>query len=282
MKIDISKIDEGRFTIREEINQEYVKKLSQSLLADGQWNPIIVRPKEGGKYELVAGHYRLQATKEAGLSEIEATVRDLTDEKADFLSLKTNLLRLEMTAMEQGKQLVKILENYGISQRELGRRLNVSAHWVNDRVRLALDLHEDVVKALENKLINFSVATVIGSVPLMAQPIFLQIILDRNISNNSEAIVLRRQFLNDTIFTIGYQGRDINNFIDILKNNEINLVLDVRYSAESQYKPEFSGNILKRELERSKIKYEHYPKYGVPYILQNPYKDGEFSYECLW
>ena len=63
MKIDVNKIDEGRFVIREENNEEYIDQLSQSLLADGQWNPIILRPKEGGRYEIVAGHYRFKAVK---------------------------------------------------------------------------------------------------------------------------------------------------------------------------------------------------------------------------
>ena len=57
MKIDINKIDEGRFVIREKIDYEYVKQLAQSLLEDGQWDPIIVRPKEGGRYEKITNIY---------------------------------------------------------------------------------------------------------------------------------------------------------------------------------------------------------------------------------
>ena len=134
MKIDISKIDEGRFAIREEENQEHVKQLSESLLRDGQWNPIIVRPTRDGRYQVISGHYRLQASKQAGLKEIEATVRDLSDEEADVISLRTNMLRLEMSAREQGKILSKMMQSYGWNQAELARRLNVEGKWIVQRV----------------------------------------------------------------------------------------------------------------------------------------------------
>lgn len=281
MKIDISKIDEGRFAIREELNQEHVKQMAQSLKEDGQWDPIIIRPKEGGRYELIAGHYRIQASKEAGLKEIEATVRDLTDEEADVLSLKTNLLRLEMTAREQGRVLSKLMERYGWSQRDLAKKLDRSPDWIGMRLRVALELHNIVVKALEGGTINFGVASVIGSVDLGRQPELFKIIVDKGITTVVDAKKIRDQFINVTLFTVGYEGRSSADFIDVLKKNEISTLMDVRYSAESQFKPEFSGPILKRELERNKINYEHHPELGIPYNLQNPYKEGFFSYECL-
>ena len=158
MKIDIKKIDEGRFVIREENNKDYVDQLAASLKNDGQWNPIIIRPKTDGRYEIIAGHYRLQAAKKAGFKEIEATVRDLPNEDADVLSIKTNLLRLEMTAREQGQVINKMMEAYGWNQGEIAKRLNVSPDWVSQRVRVALALHDEVAKALDGGKINFSVA----------------------------------------------------------------------------------------------------------------------------
>ena len=281
MKIDIKKIDEGRFVIREENNKEYVEQLAASLKVDGQWNPIIVRPKEDGRYEVIAGHYRLQAAKKAGFKEIEATVRALSDEDADVLSLKTNLIRLDMTPREQGLILSKMMEQYGWSQREVAKRLNVSHDWVSQRVRVALELHDKVAKALDSGKINFNVAAVIAGVDVRRQPEFLKIMIEKNITLNTDAWTLRRQFLNDTIYTIGYQGHDTTSFINILKENDIELVMDVRFSSESQYKPEFNGPILKRELDRNKIKYMHKPVYGVPYLIQDPYKDGAFGIDCI-
>ncbi len=281
MKIDVNKIDEGRFVIREENNEEYIAELSKSLLADGQWNPIILRPKEGGRYEIIAGHYRLKAAKKAKFKVIEASVRDLSDEEADVLSLKTNLLRLEMTAREQGRVLSKMMENYGWNQTDIAKKLSVSRQWVQRRIRVALELHEDVAKALDQGLIGFQVASIIAGVAPEGQPILLKIILDRKITDHTDAGVIRRQFLNDTLFTIGYQGINAEQIINILKDNEIEQLIDIRFSSESQYKPEFSGPILKRELERNKIEYQHRPEYGLPYLIQNPYKEEALGYDCV-
>lgn len=281
MKIDINKIDQGRFVIREEYDEEYVAQLAGSLKEDGQWNPIIVRHKPDGRYELIAGHYRLQAAKLAEFKEIEANIRDIHDEYADILSIKTNLFRYEMSEREQGKVLSKIMQEYGFNQAEIARRLGVSPSWVRRRLRVAMDLHEKVAEALEKGLVGFQVASIIASISFEDQPEFLQIIIDRKITDHTDAGVLRRQFLNDTIYTIGYQGLDLTQFIDLINENKINMVMDVRYSSDSQYKPDFNGPILKRELERNNIKYEHKPEFGLPYLIQNPYKDGALGYDCV-
>jgi len=281
MKIDIDKIDEGRFVIREENNTEYIDQLSQSLQSDGQWNPIIVRPKEGGRYEVIAGHYRLKAAKKAGFKEVEATVRDLPDEEADVLSIKTNLLRMEMTVREQGKVLSKMMESYGWNQTELARKLNVGQQWVARRLRVALELHEEVAKALDQGKIGFQVAAIIAGIAPEEQLQFMQIIIKKGITDHTDAGLLRRQYLNDTIYTIGYQGKNIEQFIKILKENEIELLLDARFSSESQYKPEFSGNVLEREIKRNKMNYNHEKELGLPYLIQNPYKEGVLGYNCV-
>ncbi len=281
MKIDIKKIDEGRFVIREENNKEYVDQLAASLKKDGQWNPIIVRPKPDGRYEIIAGHYRLKAAKKAGFKDIEATVRDLPNDEADVLSLKTNLIRLEMSPREQGQVINKMMEAYGWNQSETAKRLNVSPDWVSQRVRVALALHDKVAKALDAGKINFSVAVVIAAVEVSRQPEFLKIIIEDKITANAEAWTLRKFFLNDTILTIGYQGYTSETFIEKLKENKIELVMDIRYSSESQYKPDFNGPILKRELERNDIQYVHRSEFGLPYEIQNPYKDGGLGYDCV-
>ncbi len=281
MKIEINKIDVGRFVIREEIDQEYLERLAQSLLDDGQWHPIIVRRIGGGRYQLVAGHYRLQACIKAGFKEIEANIRDLTDEEADLLSLKTNMLRQEMTPREQGRVLSRMMEEYGWSQSEIARKLSVEGKWVGRRLRVALDLHEEVAKATDDGRINFSVASVIGGLPIDEQPVLLKIILEKGVTDMNEAGVLRRQLLNDTIYTIGYQDHTTTTFINTLKDNNIEFLMDVRFSSESQNRPEFNGPILKRELERENIKYSHRPEFGLPYLIQNPYEDGSLRYDCV-
>ena len=279
MRIKISNIDETTFTVREKLDSEYLTELKGSMKEDGQWDPIMVRHSQNSKYKLIAGHNRVQAAKELGWTEIEATVKDLPDVDAMLLSLKTNLVRQEMTEREHGKILHQITEAFGISGSELARRIGKDKTWVNRRIRMALDLEPAVAKALEDSKISMRIAEIIASVPL--QEIFLKYLLKNNITSEEDARRAKRRFLNQTIFTIGYEGKDIQQFTDILKNNGIEQVIDVRFSAESQYKPEFSKTILNRELMRAKIKYIHCPDLGIPYEWQNPYKDGAVPVDCL-
>ena len=88
MKIRISKIDDAAFNVRETLNQEPLDELKNSLKEDGQWDSILIRPN-GETFELIAGHRRLQAAKELGWTEIEASIKDVNDTEALLIALKT-------------------------------------------------------------------------------------------------------------------------------------------------------------------------------------------------
>jgi len=281
MKIKLSKIKVGKFSIRDKIDEDHVNTIRESFKLDGQWDPVIVRPDGEGNYELIAGHYRLQAAKELGWDEIEATVKDLENLDADVLSLKTNIIRSEMSPTEKGKVINKIITEYGISQKDISDKLGISQAQVSKLLTLALSLHKSVADALNNGEINYGVASVIGSLELDKQNEFLNIIKERKITQPSEASNLKAKFLNNTIYTIGYQGRSSDDLIDILKNNRIEILIDARFSAKSEKKPEFNKEILEKELKRNNIKYIHYSDLGIPYIIQIPYKEGRLSFDCL-
>lgn len=286
MKIPISKIEVGRFTVREKLDEEHLKALAESLKEDGQWDPIIVRPKDG-KYELIAGHYRFEAAKYLGWKEIEATVKDLSDEEADFLALKTNLMRKNMDEIEEAKIIKKIMDEYELPQREIAKKLGMSDTWVSRRLALVLKITDEVQNALKDGKISAEHASLISNISeeiyndwKKKQNQFLQLILQNNWSRDETRKQLKR-FLNDTIYTIGYKERNLDDFIKLLKSNEIKYLIDVRYSNESEKKPEFNGDILERELKRNGIEYIHMPQLGLPYLIQDPYKEGALSFECV-
>jgi ParB family chromosome partitioning protein len=281
MKIKMSQIDDTAFTVRETLNQEPLTELKDSLKDDGQWDAILVRPK-GDMFEVISGHRRVQAAKEIGWTEIEANIKDVNDTEALFLALKTNLIREGMSEREQGKVLHQITQDFGISQNELSKRLGKSRQWVDRRIKVALDLADEVVVALESNTITMSVAEVISTLALREQPKFLEYLITNGITKNHEDVrKAKKCFLNTTIYTIGYEGRELKDFIKILKDNGVEYLLDVRFSVESSFKPDFSKAILSREMEREKIHYIHKKELGVPHEWQNPYKDIGISSECF-
>ena len=287
MRVKLSQIEVGSYTVREKLDPEHLKEIKASLKADGQWNPIILRPSGDSRYDLVAGHFRFQAAKELGWKEIEATVKDLSNADADFLALKTNVIRAAMSEMEEAKVIQRIMENHDLSQREISKELHKSDTWVSQRLGLVLRVVKEVQDALATKKISADHVALISRIDedrfkdwKDKQREFLDMILKGKWTRDQTRVQLRR-FFNTTIFTIGYQGREVDDFIEILKENEIDILIDVRFSAESQYKPEFSNKLLGKELRKSNIAYEHHPELGIPHVIQNPYKDGGLSFECL-
>jgi ParB family chromosome partitioning protein len=281
MKIKISQIDDSVYTVRENIDEEALNELKDSLAEDGQWDAILVRPV-GDKFELISGHRRVQAAKELGWTEIDANIKDISDIDSLFLALKTNLLREGMTEREQGKVLHQITQEYGISQNDLAKRIGKRREWVDRRVKLALNLADEIAVALENNEITMRVAEIISTLVPEAQPNFLKYLkLNKVERDEPEARKAKKRFLNNTIYTVGYEGRELKDFIEILKANEIEYLFDVRFSTESSFKPDFSKSILSRELEREKIHYIHNKDLGVCYEWQNPYKDGGISLDCF-
>lgn len=297
MKIELSRIQVGRFTIREKLDEEHLNEIMDSFKKDGQWDSVIVRPtKERGFYELIAGEYRTEAAKRLGWKDIEATVKDIDDITAEFLALKTNLIRQSMSELEEATAIRKYMTDYGITQQEIARQLGKSDAWVSKRLALILNLCEEVRKALISEEISLAQAVIISQLSpkegkltpyfINRQRNFLEIVLKeqdrfkRKLSEDETRKMLR-WFQNDIIYTIGYAGKEWKDFLKVLKDNEVDLLLDVRESGESRYKPEFSENVLKRSLEEQGIEYERKPELGVPFEVRQPYIDGFLGWECF-
>ena len=298
MKIRIDKIIDTSFRLREKIDKEHLDVIIESLKIDGQWDPLIVRPAGDGKYELISGQYRLQAACKLGWKEIEANVKDLNDEEADFLALKTNLVRKDLEEIEEGRAIQKYVEKYGLTQTEVAKKLGKTKQWVNNRLSLVLKIVKVVQDALSKGLISPDHAVLISRISEgkykdweEMQRKFLNLIIEKKLSRDEARKELTR-FLNDTIYTIGFSGKTINEFIQILKENEIKVLVDVRSSTVSMYKPQFSEEILSEKLKANNINYLTKPEFGMPELIRNAYLArrftmegtkivGEFGYNCL-
>jgi len=297
MKIELSKVQIGRFRVREKLDEDHIKDIMQSLAKDGQWNPIIVRPaKERGYYELIAGEYRVEAAKRLGWKEIEATIKDVDDITADFLALKTNIVRRSMTEIEEASAIKKYMVEHNLTQQQIAKELGKSEAWVSKRLALVMNICDDVRKALVSEEITLSQAVIISQISpkngkltpyfINRQKNFLGIIIKeqnrlKHKLSEEETRRMLKWFLNDTIYTIGYAGREWNDFLKVLKDNGIELVIDVRESGESRYKPEFNEVVLRRALEEQGIEYERRPDLGVPFEIRQPYIDGFLGFDCL-
>lgn len=96
------------------------------------------------------------------------------------------------------------------------------------------------------------------------------------ISWNSEHGTLEPDF-----YTIGYSGRGIDNFIDLLKSASIMTLVDIRFSPVSRFKPEYSKKNLKKSLETNGISYVHRPDWGVPRDIR-AFSIGKQTRDDIW
>jgi len=85
----------------------------ESIRANGVLSPIIVRPTNGDNYEILSGHNRVNAAREAGLTEVPAIVKnDLTDEEALFIVTETNLVQRSFADMKHSERAAALSALY--------------------------------------------------------------------------------------------------------------------------------------------------------------------------
>jgi ParB family chromosome partitioning protein len=125
-----------------------LESLADSLRVRGVLQPILVRPKAGGTYELIAGERRLRAAQLAGLDSIPALVRPRDDSESLELALIENMVREDLNPVEEARACAALVEELGLSREEVGLRVGRSRVAVSNLVRL-LDLPDEALELLE-------------------------------------------------------------------------------------------------------------------------------------
>lgn len=155
--LPVSLMQGGAFQPRRAIHKQPLEDLAASIKANGVIEPIIVRPLPAGagaaKYEIVAGERRWQAAKIAGLSDIPAIVRQLSDREAVAVALIENIQREELTSAEEGRALKRLIEEFTLTHQEVADSVGRSRAAVSNLIRL-LDLPEPVVDLIDSKKIS--------------------------------------------------------------------------------------------------------------------------------
>ena len=137
---------------RKNFDPEALTELSDSIKQNGVLQPILLR-KKGQKYEIVAGERRYQAAKMAGLTEIPAVVREISDEDVFKLALIENLQRSDLDPIEEARGFKTLIDETGMTQAELGQALSKSRPAIANSLRL-LDLPEEVQEMMAQRLLT--------------------------------------------------------------------------------------------------------------------------------
>lgn len=134
---------------RRRFDDESLQGLAASLGARGVLQPVIVRPKAGGTFELIAGERRWRAAKIAGLERLPALVRPRGDAESLEIALIENMAREDLNPVEEAHACAALVEELSLSREDVGLRIGRSRVAVSNLMRL-LDLPDDVLSLLEH------------------------------------------------------------------------------------------------------------------------------------
>jgi ParB family chromosome partitioning protein len=142
LAIDVTKIRPNPFQPRITFQDEQLDDLRLSIQEHGILQPLVVRPTALG-YELIAGERRLRASTALGLETVPAVVRHATDEEMQTLALVENVQRVDLNAMEKARALNAMMQNFGLTQQLVAKRVGKARTTIANLVRL-LDLPEQI------------------------------------------------------------------------------------------------------------------------------------------
>jgi ParB family transcriptional regulator, chromosome partitioning protein len=134
---------------RKRFDDEALQALADSVKERGVLQPVLVRPRPGGSYELVAGERRWRAARLAGLETLPALVQQRDDAQSLEDALIENMAREDLNPIEAARAVAGLVEELGLTREEVGRRVGRSRVAVSNLLRL-LDLPDEALALVED------------------------------------------------------------------------------------------------------------------------------------
>ncbi|HXB64199.1 MAG TPA: ParB/RepB/Spo0J family partition protein [Solirubrobacteraceae bacterium] len=134
---------------RRHFDEQALNALAESLADRGVLQPVLVRPKVDGTYELIAGERRWRASRIAGLKTVPAMVRPHDDAASLELALIENMAREDLNPVEEARACAALVEELGLTREQVGRRVGRGRVAVSNLMRL-LDLPDEALESLEH------------------------------------------------------------------------------------------------------------------------------------
>jgi ParB family chromosome partitioning protein len=154
LEIPLERIDRNPNQTRTNFDEEKLKELAQSIAATGVVQPVVVRERSGGRYELIVGERRWRASQMAGKQTIPAIVRQVSDEQAMEMTVIENLQRADLNPMEQARAYARLSAEFKLTQEQMAERTGKDRASVANFLRL-LKLPEETQGLVESGELSF-------------------------------------------------------------------------------------------------------------------------------
>lgn len=182
-QIDVNLLKRGEYQPRRFIQEQDLQELAASIEKHGVMQPIVIRPidDEQHPYEIIAGERRWRAAQLAGLTEIPAIVRDLTDQVAIALALIENIQRQDLNPIDQAMALQRFHDEFGLSHQEIAETVGKARTTVSNLLRL-LTLAEPVKELMQQGSLDMGHARAILTLKAKDQLKVAQHVIEKNLS----------------------------------------------------------------------------------------------------
>jgi len=148
----IEQLQRGRYQPRTRMDEDSLNELAASIKKQGLMQPILVRPSEGERYEIIAGERRWRAAKIAGLEEVPVIVREVPDSAALAMALIENIQREDLNPLEEAGGVQRLVAEFKLTHQEAAEAIGRSRTATTNLLRL-LNLQKPVQQlVLDGKL----------------------------------------------------------------------------------------------------------------------------------
>ena len=182
-QIDVNQLKRGEYQPRRFIDEADLQELAASIQKHGVMQPIVIRPIDDAEhaYEIIAGERRWRAARIAGLTEIPAIVRNLTDQVAIALALIENIQRQDLNPIDQALALQRFHAEFGLSHQEIADTVGKARTTVSNLLRL-LSLTDEVKNLMQQGQIDMGHARAILTLKAKDQLQIAKIVMDKGLS----------------------------------------------------------------------------------------------------
>ena len=164
LEVDLDLIEPNREQPRRDMDEQRLEALAASLKETGVLQPIVVRRREEGKYEIVAGERRWRAALRAGLLKVPVVVREVPDDKRLELALVENVQRENLNPIEEARAYRRLAGELGMTQEQIAQAVGKDRATVANYQRL-LALPEDVQADIASRALSMGHARALAALP---------------------------------------------------------------------------------------------------------------------
>jgi ParB family chromosome partitioning protein len=171
----------GRFQPRTRMDPQSIAELADSIKAQGLIQPILVRPVENGKYEIIAGERRWRASQLAGLTQVPVVIRTVADKAALAMALIENIQREDLNPLEEATGIQRLVDEFEMTHEVAAQAVGRSRSAVTNLLRL-LNLSKAVQDLLMQGKIEMGHARALLAISGSRQAELAHQIITRNLS----------------------------------------------------------------------------------------------------